>query len=69
MGGGLKKVIVELLQEGYSRKKISTMFNVPKSNVIDICRKFSDTGSVENKPKADGLRKPSPVTIGSWKGS
>ena len=36
MGVGLKKVIVELLQKGYSRRKISDMLNVPKSNVIDV---------------------------------
>ena len=68
MGVGLKKVIVELLQKGHSRRKISDMLNVPKSNVIDVCRKFSDKESVENKPEADGPRKSSPEPIGSWKG-
>ena len=51
MGVGLKKVIVELLQKGYSLMKISEMLNVPKLNVIDVCRKFSETGSVEHKPR------------------
>ena len=49
-GVGLKIVIVEFLQKGYSRRKKSVMLNVPKSNVIDVCQKFSDMGSVENKP-------------------
>ena len=33
------------------------MLNVPKSNVIDVCRKFSDTGSVENKPRSGRPKK------------
>ena len=35
---GIKKVIMELLQKGYSQRKISDMLNIPKSNVIDVCR-------------------------------
>ena len=49
-GVGLKIVIVEFLQKGYSRRKKSVMLNVPKSKVIDVCWKFSDMGYVENKP-------------------
>ena len=45
IGVGLKRVIVELLQKRYSRRKISYMLNTPKSNVIGVCRKFSDTGN------------------------
>ena len=33
------------------------MLNVPKSNVIDVCRKFSDTGSVNNKPRSGRPKK------------
>ena len=36
------------------------MLNVPKSNVIDVCRKFSDTESVENKPRSGRLKKIKP---------
>ena len=36
------------------------MLNVPKSNVINICRKFSDTGSVENKPRSERPKKIKP---------
>ena len=36
------------------------MLNVPKSHVIDVCRKFSDTGSVENKPRSGGPKKIKP---------
>ena len=43
MGVGVIKVIVELLQKGYSCRKISDMLNIPKSNVIDVFWKFSDT--------------------------
>ena len=36
------------------------MLNVPKSNVIDVCRKFSDTGSVNNKPRSARSKKIKP---------
>ena len=36
------------------------MLNVPKSNVIDVCWKFSDTGSVENKPRSGRPKKIKP---------
>ena len=36
------------------------MLNVPKSNVIDVCRKFSDTGSVNNKPRSARPKKIKP---------
>ena len=51
---------MELLQKGYSWRKISDMLNVPKSNVFDVCRKFSDTGIVENKPRSGRSKKNKP---------
>jgi transposase len=52
IGLDVKNVIVELLQSGYSRRKISEMLKLPKSTVIDVCKKFSESGSVENKPRS-----------------
>lgn len=46
------KNIIELIRNGHSRHKISNMLNIPKSTVIDVARKFFDTGSVENKPRS-----------------
>lgn len=51
-GADAKKVIVDLMQSGLSRRKISEMLKIPKSTVIDICKRFSDTGSLENKPRS-----------------
>ena len=36
------------------------MLNVPKSNVFDVYRKFSDTGIVENKPRSGRSKKIKP---------
>ena len=33
------------------------MLNIPKSNVIDVWKKFSDKGSVENKPRSGRPKK------------
>lgn len=49
-GADAKKVIVDLMQSGISRRKISELLKIPKSTVIDICKRFSETGSLENKP-------------------
>lgn len=51
-GADAKKFIVDLMQSGLSRRKISEMLKIPKSTVIDICKRFSDTGSLENKPRS-----------------
>lgn len=51
-GADKKKVIVDLMQSGISRRKISELLKIPKSTVIDICKWFSETGSLENKPRS-----------------
>lgn len=48
-GADAKKVIVDLMQSGISRRKISELLKIPKSTVIDICKRFSETGSLEKK--------------------
>lgn len=44
----VKNMITELFQSGYSRRKICDILKIPKSIVIDVIRKFVDTGSVQN---------------------
>lgn len=51
MGADAKNVIVDLIQNGLSRRKISELLKIPKSTVIDFRQKFSDMGSLDNKPK------------------
>lgn len=46
------KNVIELIRNGHSRHKVSDMLNIPKSTVIDVARKFFDTGSVENNPRS-----------------
>jgi len=41
-----------LFQSGYSHRKIGDILKIPKSTVIDVIRKFVDTGSVLNKPRS-----------------
>ncbi|CAG2208600.1 unnamed protein product [Mytilus edulis] len=48
----VKNMIVEMFQNGFSRRKIADILRIPKSTVIDNVRKFLDTGSVENKPRS-----------------
>ena len=48
----VKNVIIELFQNGFSRRKISDVLKIPKSTVIDIVRKFLTSGSVENKARS-----------------
>jgi transposase len=48
----LKNVIVEVLQSGYSRRKISEILKLPKSTVIDVRKTFSESGSFGNKPRS-----------------
>ncbi|CAC5358953.1 unnamed protein product [Mytilus coruscus] len=48
----VKNMIVEMFQNGFSRRKIGDIFKFPKSTVIDNVRKFLDTGAVENKPRS-----------------
>lgn len=52
LGMEVKNVILDLIRNGHSRHKVSDMLNIPKSTVIDVARKFFDTGSVENKPRS-----------------
>lgn len=49
----VKIVIMDLMQSRISRRKLSEMLKILKSTVIDICKKFSDTGFLENKPRND----------------
>lgn len=51
MGADAKNVIVDLIQNGLSRRKISELLKIQKSTVIDFRQKFSDMGSLDNKPK------------------
>ncbi|VDI72282.1 Hypothetical predicted protein [Mytilus galloprovincialis] len=48
----VKNMIVEMFQNGFSRRKIADILRIPKSTVIDNVRNFLDTGSVENKPRS-----------------
>lgn len=50
-GADVKIVIMDLMQSRISRRKLSEMLKILKSTVIDICKKFSDTGFLENKPR------------------
>lgn len=43
-GADVKIVIMDLMQSRISRRKLSEMLKILKSTVIDICKKFSDTG-------------------------
>lgn len=52
MGADAKNVIVDLIQNGLSRRKISELLKIQKSTVIDFRQKFSDMGSLDNKPKS-----------------
>lgn len=52
LSNDVKKMIVELFQKGFSRRKIGEVLNIPKSTVIDTVRKFLTSGSVENKPRS-----------------
>lgn len=52
-GADVKIVIMDLMQSRISRRKLSEMLKILKSTVIDICKKFSDTGFLENKPRND----------------
>lgn len=52
LGMEVKNIIIDLIRNGHSRHKISDMFNIPKSTVIDVARKFFDTGFLENKPRS-----------------
>ena len=63
-GVGLKKV-VELLQKGYSRRKISNMLNM----LLPLVGNFLIRDPSKTNQEADGLRESSPETIGSWKES
>lgn len=49
MGTDAENVIVDLMQNGLSRRKISELLKIPKSTVIDFRQKFSDMGSLDNK--------------------
>lgn len=52
LGMEVKNIIIDLIWNGHSRHKIIDMLNIPKSTVIDVARKFFDTGSMENKPRS-----------------
>lgn len=52
LGMEVKNIIIDLIRNGHSRHKISDMFNIPKSTVIDVARKFFDRGFLENKPRS-----------------
>ena len=41
----VKNMITELIQSGYSLRNIGDILKIPKSTVIDVIRKFVDTGS------------------------
>lgn len=67
-GAGVKIVIMDLMRSGISRRKLSEMLKIIKSTVMDICKKFSDTGSLENKPRSGWPPKSSPVINENQKG-
>lgn len=47
----VNKIVMGLIWNGHSHHKINDVLKIPKSTVIDVARKFFDTGSVENKPR------------------
>lgn len=48
----VKNIIIEMLKSGFTRRKIGVALKIPKSTVIDVCKKYLDTGSVENKKRS-----------------
>lgn len=46
----ISNLYIDLIRNGHSRHKISDVLNISKSTVIDVAKKFYDTGFVENKP-------------------
>ena len=54
---GVKNTIIDMINSGFSRRKISDVLKIPKSTVIDVVRKFLTTGSVENKPRSGRPKK------------
>lgn len=67
-GADVKIVIMDLMQSGISRRKLSEMPKIIKPTVMDICKQFSDTGSLENKPRSGWPPKSSPVINENQKG-
>ena len=51
---------IESQKQKSQSEKISDVLNIPKFNVIDICRIFSYTRSVENKPRSGQPKKIKP---------